>query len=297
MAFADVVLARLDELGRSIHQAEEKTGCPQGYTRGVVRNDDRRATPDIAKATEIARALGLELCIGPPRPSVPAADPDAFALIPLHEAELSAGAGAEGGDGVEGMVASRRDWLARLGVIERSARLARIRGDSMEPLLRHGDILLIDTARNTVRPALRPASPASAATPNSRSTPCAAGPTSSSSGSNAATGTGSCWSPRTGGSTRPSRCPRPTRATAAPPPSSARSAGGPTAWPHDRAGGNRARPGVAVPARRRAGRSLKPLGSCVGRPRGPAVAAFRRGVARRHGRQPPDLPGMSRPGA
>lgn len=156
MAFADVILARLDELGWNIHQAEEKAGFPQGYIRGVVRNDDKRATPNIEKATEIARALGLDLYIGPPRPSAPAANPDAFALIPLHEAELSAGAGSEGGDAVEGMVAFRRDWLARLGVPERTARLARIRGDSMEPLLRGGDVVLIDTARTTV-PARSPA--------------------------------------------------------------------------------------------------------------------------------------------
>lgn len=117
---------------------------------GLIRDIRAGRSISAERLSALAAVLGLELYLGPPRPEAPTADAGTFALIPLHEAELSAGDGAEGSDAVEGMVAFRRDWLARLGVIERHARLARIRGDSMEPLLRGGDMVLIDTSRTTV---------------------------------------------------------------------------------------------------------------------------------------------------
>lgn len=154
-AFAAAVDERLKALETNAFAVERAHDLPQDAVRSILRGAKKAGTT-LNHAKQVCEALGLELYIGPPRPSAPAADPDAFALIPLHEAELSAGAGSEGGDAIEGMVAFRRDWLARLGVIERNARLARIRGDSMEPLLRGGDVVLIDTARNTV-PARSPA--------------------------------------------------------------------------------------------------------------------------------------------
>jgi phage repressor protein C with HTH and peptisase S24 domain len=75
---------------------------------------------------------------------------DEFHLVPLHEAELSAGPGAEGIDGVIEMLAFRRDWLDRLDIAPGNAALARVRGDSMEPLLRHGDVVMIDRGRRDV---------------------------------------------------------------------------------------------------------------------------------------------------
>lgn len=67
MDFAEIVLARMRDLGVNVNQAEARCGFEQGYIRGVVRNDDKRAVPSVDKARRIAEGLGLDFYIGPPR--------------------------------------------------------------------------------------------------------------------------------------------------------------------------------------------------------------------------------------
>ncbi len=69
MDFAQMVLSRLEDLGLNINQAERAHGFPEGYIRGVVRQDDKRATPSLTKADSICRALGIDFHIGLPPPS------------------------------------------------------------------------------------------------------------------------------------------------------------------------------------------------------------------------------------
>lgn len=68
MDFAEIILDRLRELDLNVNQAEARAGLEQGYIRGVIRNDSKRATPGIDKAEKIARALDLDFYIGPRRP-------------------------------------------------------------------------------------------------------------------------------------------------------------------------------------------------------------------------------------
>lgn len=152
MNFADIILAELERRGLNVNQAEVAHGFPQGFIRGVVRNDDKRAVPSIQKAAQIAEALGLELYIGPPRDSGPVTqvtlDGSEYARVPLHDALLAAGAGCENGaEQIIDHLAFRRDWLARVGVAASAARLARVQGDSMQPTIWPGDMILIDTRR------------------------------------------------------------------------------------------------------------------------------------------------------
>lgn len=155
MDFAQIILSRLDELGLNINQAEARFGLPQGFIRGVVRDDAKRATPSIQKAKTIADAMGIEFYIGPKRDhgmsqtvslSSSAGDTANFVDVPLHEALLSAGAGASSNEAVIDRLAFRRDWLARIGLAPSAARMARVVGDSMEPTLFEGDMVLIDTS-------------------------------------------------------------------------------------------------------------------------------------------------------
>lgn len=72
---------------------------------------------------------------------------DGFALIPRLEVEASAGGGALAAEeDVGGLIAFRAEWLRRVGVNPRSARALKARGDSMEPTIRDGDILLVDSS-------------------------------------------------------------------------------------------------------------------------------------------------------
>ncbi|WP_367888759.1 heavy metal-binding domain-containing protein [Celeribacter indicus] len=100
--------------------------------------------------------MGLELYIGPPRDlpdanQPPVANPDDFANIPLHEASLAAGGGRANGD--EFMISSlafRRDWLGTIGISPANAVLARVEGESMQPTVWAGDMVVIDLAKKEI---------------------------------------------------------------------------------------------------------------------------------------------------
>lgn len=115
------------------------------------------ADRDISRSNleALCDALGLEFYIGPKRDTgkvqsvmMNAGDHETleYAHIPLHETLLAAGAGADQGEEVIDRIAFRRDWLTKIGVAPSSARLARVKGDSMEPTLIEGDMVLIDTS-------------------------------------------------------------------------------------------------------------------------------------------------------
>ncbi len=156
MPFADVVLARLEELGLNVNQAELRAGLPQGYIRGVVRADSKRSTPNFEKAAEIAQALDLEFYFGPRRETGPVEvteiDGHQFTPVRRFDVELSAGNGAENGDAqVSEMLAFRHDWLKRVGVSPSNACLVKVRGESMQPTLHDGDLVLIDQSKTKIR--------------------------------------------------------------------------------------------------------------------------------------------------
>lgn len=123
----------------------------------LARDQDKRY--NIHALERLAQVLGLELYFGPPREApptapVPAGMGEDWALLPVLAAGLAAAPGCEGrevGDGPEGHLALRRDWLRTLGVAPGNARLARIEDDSMRPLLNPGDLVLFDAADTAVR--------------------------------------------------------------------------------------------------------------------------------------------------
>lgn len=157
MDFAEEVLRQIGKLGLNINQAEARAGLPQGYIRGVLRGDDKRAVPNINKAETIAKALGLEFYIGPPRteppePPVVELAGDAFTPIPRVDAEASAGPGAlNDHPEVIGAMAFRSDWLSARGIRPAKALLVTVTGDSMSPHIAPGDLVLIDRARTQVQ--------------------------------------------------------------------------------------------------------------------------------------------------
>lgn len=113
----------------------------------------RGASPSVQKLEALAQALGLEFKFGGianknRNVDQVTIDGDAFAAIPRYSAEASAGAGADNGNAeVVETLAFRQDWLTQLGVKPGRACLLKVRGDSMEPTLRQGDLTLIDETR------------------------------------------------------------------------------------------------------------------------------------------------------
>lgn len=112
---------------------------------------------NLSALNKLASVLGLELYFGTPRlqdppPSIDISGEE-FAAVHRLAAEASAGPGALNGDAeIVGALAFRRDWLAKLGVNPARACLVTVRGDSMAPGLRPGDLALIDHQRSEVAP-------------------------------------------------------------------------------------------------------------------------------------------------
>ncbi len=75
------------------------------------------------------------------------ADEPDLLLVPLVSARLAAGGGSlENGGEAVGHYAFHADWLCRKGNPDHMV-LMRVTGDSMEPEIRHGDMVLIDRGK------------------------------------------------------------------------------------------------------------------------------------------------------
>lgn len=73
-----------------------------------------------------------------------------MAFVPLVGARLAAGVGSlENGGEVEGYFAFRQEWLCRKGDPDRMV-LMKVFGDSMEPDIRHGDMVLVNQAQTRI---------------------------------------------------------------------------------------------------------------------------------------------------
>ena len=71
----------------------------------------------------------------------------AMVMLPRLDVEAAAGAGAVvATEQVAEMVAFSASWLRERHITPRNARILTARGDSMEPTIRDGDLLIVDTA-------------------------------------------------------------------------------------------------------------------------------------------------------
>lgn len=122
-----------------------------------ARSEDKRY--NFQALERLAEVLDLECYFGPRRETGTieeiVVDGGDYAQIPLHDAMLAAGNGARNDcEPVIEQLAFKRSWLTKIGVTASAARLARVHGDSMQPTLWHGDMILIDTASSP--PQIRP---------------------------------------------------------------------------------------------------------------------------------------------
>lgn len=75
-----------------------------------------------------------------------------FAFVPRYEVSASAGPGlAPLVETVAEQIAFRADWLREMGIPQRSAAVLSADGDSMEPLIPDGALMLVDTSIRDVR--------------------------------------------------------------------------------------------------------------------------------------------------
>jgi len=136
-----------------------EVGIPQGTLRGLLggKSPTLETLIAIASAKNVAYhwlATGEGPQFSDPQFSgVPETfrAGDDFAMVPRLEVHASAGPGTlvEHEDAIDFM-AFQATWLRRRGIDPAAARALTVRGDSMEPTIRSGDILLVDTSKRRV---------------------------------------------------------------------------------------------------------------------------------------------------
>jgi len=85
----------------------------------------------------------------PEQPDFPAED---FVFIRQVNGRISAGGGLMPDNSADIQCAFRKDWIKRKGGKPNSMSLIKVSGDSMEPTLLAGDLVLVDHSRTTIAP-------------------------------------------------------------------------------------------------------------------------------------------------
>lgn len=122
--------------GKSPAEGREKTGMealPSGHDAEEEANRLRRA-----RGESFFGEVG------------PGSDPIGLVMVPLVAARLAAGRGSLETEGeVLSYFSFRQDWLCRKGNPEKMV-LMKVCGDSMEPDIRHGDMVLVDQSKSQI---------------------------------------------------------------------------------------------------------------------------------------------------
>ena len=141
---------------RQIPSIAKSAGVPRRSVQSILEGK----VPSLTRAEEIASALGLEFYIGPPRESSDSAvvaqitqdkrdivdgQETGLVSLPRYDIEASAGHGALAhDDAVVDYLTVPREWLSRYVSGTAQVVVIEARGDSMEPTVRHGDLLLVE---------------------------------------------------------------------------------------------------------------------------------------------------------
>jgi phage repressor protein C with HTH and peptisase S24 domain len=155
---SDAFAKRLREAAgdRKPYSLERLTGIAESLIRKYMNG---QSTPGADKLVLLAAATGVSIewlatgQLPPDKPtntSASAMHQDDYALIPRYDIQVSTGHGALVEHEAElGRMAFRRDWLRQEGFSVSSLVLVSARGDSMEPSIGEGDLLLVDTSRHS----------------------------------------------------------------------------------------------------------------------------------------------------
>lgn len=123
------------QFGGNVSRAAEFLGIKNSTLHAWVSSEERR--PSLRTLEPALERLGVSFN-----------EPDDhhidYAYIPLVIARAGAGSSLITDDGIEGYYAFRRDFLAQQVIFPKSSILIRVQGNSMEPTLHDGDIILVD---------------------------------------------------------------------------------------------------------------------------------------------------------
>lgn len=128
---------------------------PLGFKYFKIKDmeaDKLKVTPEIAEAIEEKYSINLRWLLTGKGQMFEVLTfenkiPDDFVTIPLMSGRISAGTGLLAQEGVDTCMCFRKEWIIRKGDPQNMS-LIMVSGDSMEPTLSNGDVVLIDHSRN-----------------------------------------------------------------------------------------------------------------------------------------------------
>jgi phage repressor protein C with HTH and peptisase S24 domain len=150
----DLIEERRRELG--ISQADLGLRAFGKADNTAVQSIRKGSAPSVERLAAIAEALNLEFYLGKRRDFVQAPttvlEGERFETVARFDAAGSAGNGALNLDGppIDHLAFSKR-WLAQNGISAGASFLINVIGDSMEPSLYDGDLVMIDRRKTRVR--------------------------------------------------------------------------------------------------------------------------------------------------
>ncbi|HEX4873443.1 MAG TPA: S24 family peptidase [Sphingorhabdus sp.] len=138
------------ELDRLIHAHGDDysalsrlVGRNPAYIQQYIKRGSPKNLPERERSI-LARYYGVDpQLLGAPEEA--GVKRDGLKLVPKLAVGASAGAGALAeGEALAGKVGFDEQWLRKLGVEPRNVSLIRVEGDSMQPVLNHGDDIMVD---------------------------------------------------------------------------------------------------------------------------------------------------------
>lgn len=128
-----------------------------GVATSVISGYRRRETVPLEQCIKIAEQTGVSLdwlILGKgdqqaqSNSTVQNYDDNDAVWVPLYDVYASAGGGADiWGEEVEQLIPFSRLWLNQKNLHSKNLSCVKVRGDSMEPTLNNGDVILVNTAR------------------------------------------------------------------------------------------------------------------------------------------------------
>lgn len=143
---------RRRELNLSQEEVEQRAFGKRGNS--ALQRIRRGSAPSYDRLVSLGKALNLEFYFGPSRamPIASEAVSEDYIRIPRYDALLSAGAGAMNHDNLpSSSLAFRLNWLAKKGINPSECVIVSVSGDSMEPTLFEGDLVMIDRQATVIR--------------------------------------------------------------------------------------------------------------------------------------------------
>ncbi len=150
---AEIVEEKRKALGMSMADVH-KIAFP-GTQSTAIQNLKRGTPPNLNTLSKLLEALGLEFYIGPPRTEpapVTLLQDEPFDTVPRYDAASAAGNGVVNFDDPPiDYLAFSKTWLEQNGIHAGTCVLINVKGDSMEPSIYDGDLVMIDRRKKTIR--------------------------------------------------------------------------------------------------------------------------------------------------